>query len=74
MKPFATKGLSRRASWQRGRLTEKDISETDRKVCKDIIALFTNVAYYLTQRGKLVKIGRGPDARWKLAPIEPELF
>jgi hypothetical protein len=55
-------------------MIEKDISETDRKVRRDITALFTNVAYYLTQRGKLVKIGRGPDARWKLAPIEPALL
>jgi len=55
-------------------MAEKGISETDRKVRKDITALFTNVAYYLTQRGKLVKIGRGEDARWKLAPSEPELI
>jgi hypothetical protein len=48
-------------------MVEKGISETDGKVRKDIAALFTNVAYNLTQRGKLVKIGRGPDARWKLA-------
>src|SRR3954453_6433980 len=55
-------------------MAEKGISETDRKVRKDITALFTNVAYSLTQRGKLVKIGRGEDARWKLAPSEPELI
>lgn len=55
-------------------MAEKGISETDKKVRKDIAALFTNVAYNLTQRGKLVKIGRGPDARWKLASDEPELL
>jgi hypothetical protein len=44
-------------------MAEKGISETD-----------SNVAYYLTQRGKLVKIGRGEGARWKLAPDEPELL
>jgi len=55
-------------------MIEKAIPETDRKVRKDIAALFTNVAYYLTQRGKLVKIGRGEDARWRLAPTEPELL
>jgi hypothetical protein len=55
-------------------MVAKGISETDRKVRKDIAALFTNVACYLTQRGKLVKVGRGPDARWKLAPMEPDLY
>jgi hypothetical protein len=55
-------------------MIEKGIAETDRKVRKDITALFTNVAYYLTQRSKLVKIGRGEDARWKLSPTEPELL
>ena len=53
---------------------EKGIPETDRKVRKDITALFTNVAYYPTQRGQRVRIGRGPDARWKLAPRELELL
>src|SRR3954466_5830483 len=38
-------------------MAEKGLSETDRKVRNDIAALFTNVAYYLTRRGKLVKIG-----------------
>ena len=54
-------------------MIEKGISETDKKVLRDIVARFTNVAYDLTRRGKLVKIGDGPGARWKLAPIEPEL-
>src|SRR6476469_2401996 len=47
---------------------------TDKKVLRDIVARFTNVAYDLTRRGKLVKIGHGEGARWKLAPNEPELL
>lgn len=65
---ISPRGLAKRA------MVEKSIFETDRKVRNSIAALFTNVAYNLTQRGKLVKIGRGPDARWKLAPTEPELL
>jgi hypothetical protein len=55
-------------------MIEKGIVETDKKVLRDIVARFTNVAYDLTRRGKLVKIGDGPGARWKLAPMEPELL
>src|SRR4051794_17978553 len=55
-------------------MLENGIAEADKKVRKNITALFTNVTYYLTRRGKLVKIGRGEDARWKLAPPEPELL
>jgi hypothetical protein len=55
-------------------MLEKGIAETDKKVLRDIVARFTNVAYDLTRRGKLVKIGDGPGARWKLAPTEPELL
>jgi hypothetical protein len=55
-------------------MAEKGISETDRKVAQEIIATFTHVAAYLTRSGKLIKIGRGEDARWKLAPTEPELL
>lgn len=44
-------------------MIDKGISETDKKVLKDIVARFTNVAYDLTRRGKLVKIGDRPGAR-----------
>jgi hypothetical protein len=43
-------------------------------VTRDIIVRLSNVAYDLTRRGKLVKIGHGPGARWKLAPTEPDLI
>ena len=43
-------------------MLEKGIAETDKKVLRDIVARFTNVAYDLTRRGKLVKIGDGPKA------------
>jgi hypothetical protein len=55
-------------------MREKGLPETDRKVRQDIAVLFASIAYDLTRRGKLVKIGRGPGARWKLAPTEPELL
>src|SRR3954469_13777958 len=35
-------------------MREKGISEADKKILRDIIARFTNVAYDLTRRGKLV--------------------
>src|SRR5215212_7069610 len=38
-------------------MAEKGISETDKKIMEDIVARITSVAYYLTRRGKLVKIG-----------------
>ena len=55
-------------------MLEKGMAETDKKVLRDIVARFTNVAYDLTRRRKLVKIGDGPGARWKLAPAEPDLI
>jgi hypothetical protein len=60
--------LARRA------MADKGISEADKKIAQEVIATFAHVAAYLTRRGKLVKIGRGPGARWKLAPMEPELL
>lgn len=60
--------LARRA------MADKGISEADKKIAQEVIATFAHVAAYLTRRGKLVKMGRGPGARWKLAPDEPELF
>ena len=60
--------LARRA------MADKGISEADKKIAQEVIATFAHVAAYLTRRGKLVKIGRGPGARWTLAPDEPELF
>ena len=50
------------------------IPETDSKVVQDIISIFAHVAACLTRCGKLVKIGKGKDARWKVAPDEPELL
>ena len=55
-------------------MLEKGIAETDKKVLRDIVARFTNVAYDLTRRGKLVKIGHGQGARWKLAPTDLNCF
>src|SRR4051794_32159929 len=55
-------------------MIEKGIAEADRRVAQDIISTFAHVASYLTRRGKLVKIGKGATARWKLAPTEPELL
>src|SRR4051812_9327938 len=55
-------------------MEDKGISEADKKIAQEVIATFAHVAAYLTRRGKLVKIGRGAGARWKLAPDEPELF
>ncbi len=55
-------------------MADRGISEADKKIAQEIIATFAHVAAYLTRRGKLVKIGRGAGARWKLAPDEPELF
>lgn len=55
-------------------MADKGISEADSKIAQEIIAIFAHVAAYLTRCGKLVKIGRGPSARWKIAPTEPELF
>ena len=55
-------------------MAENSIPETDSKVVQDIISIFAHVAAYLTRRGKLVKVGKGKDARWKVAPDEPELL
>jgi hypothetical protein len=55
-------------------MIDEGISEDDKKIVQEIIAAFAHVAAYLTRRGKLVKIGKGAGARWKLAPDEPELF
>jgi hypothetical protein len=55
-------------------MADKEISEADAKIAQEVIATFAHVAAYLTRRGKLVKIGKGAGARWKLAPDEPELF
>src|SRR3954471_19845726 len=40
-------------------MADKGMSETDKKIARDIIGRFINVTYDLTRRGKLVKIGRG---------------
>jgi hypothetical protein len=55
-------------------MADKGISEADSKIAQEIIATFAHVAAYLTRCGKLVKIGRGAGARWKIAPAEPELL
>jgi hypothetical protein len=55
-------------------MADKGISEADSKIAQEIIATFAHVAAYLTRCGKLVKIGRGAGARWKIAPTEPELL
>jgi len=55
-------------------IADKGISETDKKVAQEIISTFAHTASYLTRCGKLVKIGNGAEARWKLAPTEPELL
>ena len=55
-------------------MADKNIPETDKRIAQEIIATFAHVAAYLTRRGKLVKIGKGANARWKLPPVEPELF
>jgi hypothetical protein len=55
-------------------MAEKGFPDTEKKVTRDIIARFTNVAYDLTRRGKLVKVGHGSGTRWKLAPREPDLI
>ena len=55
-------------------MADKGISEADSKIAQEVIATFAHVAAYLTRRGKLVKMGRGSGARWKLAPDDPELF
>jgi len=44
-------------------IADNGIPETDSKVVQDIISIFAHVAAYLTRRGKLVKIGKGKDAR-----------
>src|SRR5690242_8099927 len=55
-------------------MAEKSIPESDKKVLREIVARFCNVAYDLTRRGKLVKISHGKGARWQLAPEEPDLL
>jgi hypothetical protein len=55
-------------------MAEKGIPEIDRRARQDIINRFANICHDLTRRGRLTKIGHGPGARWKLAPIEPELI
>jgi hypothetical protein len=55
-------------------MAAKGIPDTDKAVARDIIGRFTNVCYDLTRRGKLVKIGDGQGARWRLAPKEPDLI
>ena len=55
-------------------MLEKGIAETDKKVFRDIVARFTNVTYDLTRRGKLVKIGEGPGARWNSPRLNQSCF
>jgi hypothetical protein len=55
-------------------MAAKGIPETDKAIRKDIVSRFTNVAYDLTRRGQLVKIGHGEGVRWRLAPKERGLL
>jgi len=71
---FRTQGIIWPHEVARRAMAENGISETDKKVGQDIISIFSHVAAYLTRRGKLVKIGKGKDARWKVASDEPELL
>lgn len=47
-------------------MAEKNIDKLDRQTREDIVNRVANVCHDLARRKKLVKVGRGREARWKL--------
>jgi hypothetical protein len=52
----------------------KGIDDTERAIYREFVAKFHNLLQHMGRRGQLEKIGEGQGARWKLAPIEPDLI
>jgi hypothetical protein len=52
---------------------EKGLPDTDRAQHRELVNRFLNVMGDMKRRSNLVKIGRVPAVRFKLAPWEPEL-
>lgn len=55
-------------------MRDKGMPETDRAQRREFINRFLNVMGDMKRRGKLVKIGRAPTTRFKLAPKQPDLL
>ena len=55
-------------------MRDKGMPETDRAQHREFTYRFLNVMGDMKRRGKLVKIGKGPGVRWKIAPKEAELL
>jgi hypothetical protein len=54
-------------------MRDKGMPETDRAQRREFVNRFLNVMGDMKRRGKLVKIGRAPEVRFKLAPREADL-
>ena len=55
-------------------LARKRIAEHDRATRREFVSKFHNLLQHMGRRGQLEKIGEGQGARWKLAPVEPDLI
>jgi hypothetical protein len=54
-------------------MRDKGMPETDRAQRREFVNRFLNVMGDMKRRGKLVKIGRAPKVRFKIAPREADL-
>jgi len=55
-------------------IKRKGIAEHDRATYREFVSKFHNLLQHMGRRGQLDKIGQGQGARWKLAPVEPDLI
>lgn len=55
-------------------VSRKWIASNDRATRREFVSKFHNLLQHMGRRGQLEKIGSGQGARWKLAPVEPDLI
>jgi hypothetical protein len=52
----------------------KGLDDVGWKTRRDIVSKSSSILYTMTRRGQLVKVGRGQELRWTLAPTESDLI
>jgi len=55
-------------------IKRKGITTHDRATRREFVSKFHNLLQHMGRRGQLDKIVQGQGARWKLAPVEPDLI
>ena len=55
-------------------VARKGFAAQDRATRREFVSKFHNLLQHMGRRGQLEKIGQGQGARWKLAPVEPDLI